>query len=164
MRPTAPQRTRLLAARGRRHARAALAGLVALLAIFAVDAAAGGSGPEVSAQTGPAGALTGTQVLAGLRAAGLDVSDARKDPIAGSPSSVPASETEAWSFSVHGSALRHGGRIMVFADDRLLQQKAAWFRRAGAEVIAARNVLLWLDPSLSPQEVARYRQALEQVR
>jgi hypothetical protein len=53
---------------------------------------------------------------------------------------------------------------MVFADDRLLQQKAAWFRRAGAEVIAARNVLLWLDPSLSPQEVARYRQALEQVR
>jgi hypothetical protein len=109
--------------------------------------------------------LTAQEAAAALQSAGLAVEDLRQQPVAGSPSGPPATESEAWDFALAGSQER-AGRIMVFADGRRLAQKAAWFRRSEADgtLIVHRNVLIWLDPDLAGRDVARYRRALHEIR
>jgi hypothetical protein len=136
-----------------------VAGAVLGLALVQLGTSASAAPP--AAELG----LTSGQVVAALRQAGLSVEGLRQQPVGGSasPSGPPATEREAWGFEIAGLAPR-GGRILIFADDRPLQQKAAWFRRAGASVIGYRNVILWLDPAVEPGQVARYRAALEELK
>ena len=68
-------------------------------------------------------------------------------------------ETEAVGFSLPAVA-PSGGRIMIFDDDRGLQQKAASFRRQGESVIVYENALIWLHPNLPADHVAQVRAAL----
>jgi hypothetical protein len=133
---------------------------VAVIAVLLVSVRSG----RVAAQAPPPAGqlLTATAVLTALQQAGLPVENAREDPLGSSPSGPPATEREAWSFAIP-SVAPSGGRIMVFEDDRKLQVKGAWFRRAGATVAVHRNVILWLDPALDPSEAARYRQALQRL-
>lgn len=105
-------------------------------------------------------ALGVAEVVAALRSAGLPVNDLRQQPVMGSPSGPPATESEAYGFSVPGVA-PSGGRILVFSNSEKLNRKAAWFRRSGAKVVVLHNVLVWLDPAIPPRDTARYQQALQ---
>jgi len=110
--------------------------------------------------------LTAQAVFAAFQAAGLPVDNLRQQPIQqGSPSGPPQTEREAWAFNVAGIA-PSGGRILVFADGDKLKKKTDWFTRAGAggRVEVQNNIVLWLDPQLSPAQDARYRQALHGIR
>jgi len=110
--------------------------------------------------------LTAQAIFAAFQAAGLPVDNLRQQPIQqGSPSGPPQTEREAWAFSIAGIA-PSGGRILVFADDDKLKKKTDWFTRAGAggRVEVQNNIVLWLDPQLSPAQDARYRQALHGIR
>jgi len=110
--------------------------------------------------------LTAQAVFVAFQAAGLPVDDLRQQPVQqGSPSGPPQTEREAWAFSVSGIA-PSGGRILVFADDDKLKKKTDWFTRAGAggRVEVQSNIVLWLDPQISPAQDARYRQALHGIR
>jgi hypothetical protein len=106
----------------------------------------------------------GQQVIGALRSAGLVTNGARPLPTGyETPSGPPITEREAWAFDIP-AVEGPGGRVLVFADDARLQLKAAWFRRLGVNVLVYRNVMLWLDPNLPADEVARYRQVLEGIR
>jgi len=110
--------------------------------------------------------LTAQAVFAAFQAAGLPVDNLRQQPVQqGSPSGPPQTEREAWTFTVSGIA-PSGGRILVFADDDKLKKKTSWFTRAGAggRVEVQNNIVLWLDPQISPAQDARYRQALHGIR
>lgn len=109
--------------------------------------------------------LTGDAVTVAFRASRLPMIDLRQEPVTQrGPSGAPVTEREVWAFRVPGVE-PSGGRILVFADDAALQQKADWFRRVGAEpyITIYGNVILWLDPGLSPQETGRYRAALTRL-
>jgi hypothetical protein len=139
----------------------ALALALALAALVLLVVARGG---DARAQAAPGDRLlSAADVVAAFRQEGLLLADVREDPPGSSPSGPPASEREAWSFAVPDVA-PSGGRILVFEDDRKLQVKGAWFRRAGATVAVHQNVILWLDPAIDPSEAARYRQALQRLR
>lgn len=147
-----------------RRARHVLAGAAATLLILVViggvwdrGAAAQGRGPAA----GPP--LTAQEVIDALRLAGLSVDNLRQQPVGGSPSGPPATEREAWAFSIPTVA-PSGARILVFADDERLNKKAAWFRRAEATVIVVRNVIVWLDPGIDGPVAAGYRRALQGMR
>jgi len=101
-----------------------------------------------------------------FRAAGLPLDDFHQQTAGPSgPSGPPATEREAWAFSIPSIAPR-GGRLLIFADDNALQKKAAWYTHAGSDtaITIHGNIILWLDPALAPTEAARYRQALEGLR
>jgi len=107
--------------------------------------------------------LTADEVVTAFRALGLSVDNVRPQVIGGGPSGPPATESEAFGFSIPGLE-PSGGRILVFANDDKLQKKAAWFRRSGATVVVYRNVIVWLDPDLESRVAAEYRRALMGVR
>lgn len=109
--------------------------------------------------------ITGDAVTAAFRASRLPVVDLRQEPVARrGPSGAPATEREVWAFRVPGVE-PSGGRILVFADDVALQQKADWFRRVGAgqTITIHGNVILWLDPAISAPEASRYRAAVTRL-
>lgn len=147
-----------------------IAGLALLIGVFSafaprhqqVEAA-----PAAATATAPiamgAGMLTAQQIIAAFQAEGLTVENVRREPQAmGGPSGPPMTEREAWAFSVPGVA-PSGGRIMIFAEDDKLHKKGDWFKRVGAEskIVAYKNVILWLDPGISPAETARFHKALK---
>jgi hypothetical protein len=89
--------------------------------------------------------------------------DLRQQPIDRvGPSGPPMTEQEAWAFSIP-SVAPSGGRILVFANDAALQEKAAWFTRVEVTVIVERNIILWLDPELPADEALSYAEALRRV-
>ena len=135
--------------------------VLALAALVLLVVVRGGDAP---AQAAPGDRLlSAADVVAAFQQSGLPLENVRQDPLGSSPSGPPAVEREAWSFAVPDVA-PSGGRILVFEDDRKLQVKGAWFRRAGATVAVHQNVILWLDPAIDPSEAARYRQALQRLR
>jgi hypothetical protein len=149
-----------LPARGRSRWLLALAAVAAVacvlvLAVISADRPA-------AAQRGGA-AITAAEVISAFQAAGLPVDNPRQQPVRSSPSGPPATEREAWAFSIPAVA-PSGGRILVFDVDERLNKKAAWFRRSGATVTVAGNIILWLDPGVEGQLAARYRQALRALR
>ncbi len=107
--------------------------------------------------------LTRDDVVLAFRDAGLSVDDLHRQPVGSSPSGPPATEREAYGFSVPGLA-PSGGRILIFDDAEKLGRKAAWFRRSGGTAFAHHNVLLWLDPAMPKRDAARYHQALQGVK
>ncbi len=110
--------------------------------------------------------FTAQEVTDILRQAGLTVTDIRQEPVGrGSASGPPITEREAWEFSLPGLGQR-GGRILVFADNASLQKKAKWYKSVGVEgqIITKGNIILWIDPAVSPSEVARYHRALANAR
>lgn len=133
---------------------------VAVLAVFALVATVRQRG--VGAQGPQQRPLTAEVVVAAFRSGGLPVNDLVTQPVVSTPSGPPASEQEVRRFSIPDVA-PSGGRIMVFPSGEKLNQKAAWFRRAGATVVVHHNIILWLDPALDPPLAARYRQALQSV-
>ena len=151
--------------------RARLAGLAALLCL--VLAAVGArTVPVIAAQLRTAAPASGQRAAAGpdavtaadvvnaFVAAGLDVGDVQPQTVSTtSASGPPMTETEAVGFSI-ASIAPHGGRIMIFADQRGMGQKVAWFQRTGSDVITYHNALVWLDPDLTPTQVAAFRAAL----
>ncbi len=140
------------------------AGMLILFLVLIVTTMGGGGTLAAPPDRTAADQLTVADVAASFRKAGLRVDDLRQQPVGGGPSGPPATEREAWAFSVPDLA-PSGGRILVFADAEKLNKKAAWFKRAGAgNVLVHRNVILWLDPAMEGREVARYRQALEGLR
>jgi hypothetical protein len=103
--------------------------------------------------------FTAGEVVATLEGAGLNVDDLRQQDVARvGPSGPPGTEQEAWGFSIP-SVAPSGGRIMVFGDERSLEEKAEWFRRADATVLINANIILWLDSDLPADEAARYQSA-----
>lgn len=119
-------------------------------------------GSQASAQN-QGRALSVDEVVAALRDGGVAVENLQQQPVAGSPSGAPATESAAYAFSVPGVA-PSGGRILVFSNGEKLNRKAAWFRRSGANVVAHHNILVWLDPAISAPDAARYQQALKGLR
>lgn len=110
--------------------------------------------------------LSAQEVITALRVAGLPLDDLRPQPIGpAGPSGPPLTEREAWAFTIP-SVAPSGGRLLIFADGDKLRKKAQWFTRTGtkATIITHDNVILWLDPALTPPETAHYRQALEGLR
>ncbi len=103
--------------------------------------------------------LTARRVIVALQRSGLAVSRVQRQPIAGDPSGPPATEREAWGFTlVH---VAHGdGRLLLFSTTQRRDIKAAWYRRVGARIIIYRNVILWLDRGLAATIVARCHSAL----
>jgi hypothetical protein len=115
------------------------------------------------AQTHVPAGLTAADVIAALQGAELPLDDLRQQPIDRvGPSGPPITEQEAWAFSVP-SVAPSGGRILVFADEAALQEKAAWFTRVEVNIVVERNIILWLDPELPPAEALRYEEALRRL-
>lgn len=148
-------------------ATAGLALLIGVFSAFAPHRQQVEAAPAVATATAPiatgAGMLTAQQIIAAFQAEGLTVENVRREPQAmGGPSGPPMTEREAWAFSVPEVA-PSGGRIMIFAEDDKLHKKEDWFKRVGAEtkIVAYKNVILWLDPGISPAETARFRKALK---
>jgi hypothetical protein len=107
--------------------------------------------------------VTGAQALDTLAGSGLALTDVHQQRVEGSPSSAPATESAAWSFSVAGVG-PGSVRLMEFADEAALRRKLAWFERAGVPVTRHRNLLLWIDPAVDPSVAAGLRRALLEVR
>jgi len=157
--------------------RARLGAILALVAVLLVSYALVSSGVTAQAshvhlasatpaRTSQIRLFAASDAVTAFRAAGLPLNDFHPQPAGPTgPSGPPATEREAWAFSIPSIAPR-GGRLLIFADTDALQKKAAWYTHAGSDaaITIHGNTILWLDPALAPAEAARYRQALEGLR
>ena len=103
------------------------------------------------------------EIVSALQLQGVRLDHLQKQPIDDVPGSPPATEKQAWGFTIHGTTSGIG-RILLFANATALSTKDQWYKRVGATVVVGNNTIIWLDKATPRKVLLACQRALNRLK